>query len=141
MWKRIAYTQTGTTGVLYEDGVEAGRNTSVTITPGAIKGWICDFRVYDRALADGEVGQLALPVATQVVTAAFTDRGGSDTHTCTVDWKDGGRPVKGRITGTTCHAEHVYRRPGGHRPVLTVTDDDGGGATVTVPVGPRPHTM
>jgi hypothetical protein len=38
MWKHVAYTQTGTTGVLYEDGVEVARNTAVTITPGAIGG-------------------------------------------------------------------------------------------------------
>src|SRR6185295_1143898 len=83
VWKHLAYTQTGTTGVLYEDGVEVGRNTSVTIAPGAIgsgtttanyigksvysgdklfKGRIRDFRVYDRALAGSEVEQLALPV-------------------------------------------------------------------------------
>jgi beta-xylosidase len=88
VWKHITYTQTGGTGVLYEDGVEVGRNTSVTITPGAIgsgtttanyigksvysgdnllKGRIRDFRVYDRALDGSEVGQLALPVATQGV--------------------------------------------------------------------------
>ncbi|MDL5200124.1 family 43 glycosylhydrolase [Streptomyces sp. ALI-76-A] len=89
VWKHLTYTQTGTTGVLYEDGVEVGRNTSVTITPGAIgsgtttanhlgksvysgdklfKGRIRDFRVYDRALAGSEVEQLALPVAAQGVT-------------------------------------------------------------------------
>ncbi|MEU2284872.1 family 43 glycosylhydrolase [Streptomyces sp. NPDC013178] len=88
VWKHITYTQTGTTGVLYEDGVEVARNTSVTITPGAVgsgtttanyigksvysgdklfKGRIRDFRVYDRALAASEVEQLALPVATQGV--------------------------------------------------------------------------
>lgn len=88
VWKHLTYTQTGTTGVLYEDGVEVGRNTAVTITPGAIgsgtttanyigrsvysgdrlfKGRIRDFRVYDRALGAAEVGQLALPVATQGV--------------------------------------------------------------------------
>ncbi|MFJ6000436.1 family 43 glycosylhydrolase [Streptomyces sp. NPDC092370] len=88
VWKHLTYTQTGTTGVLYEDGVEVGRNTSVTITPGAIgsgtttanhigksvysgdklfKGRIRDFRVYDRALAGSEVEQLALPVAAQGV--------------------------------------------------------------------------
>ncbi|WP_217241997.1 family 43 glycosylhydrolase [Streptomyces sp. AC555_RSS877] len=87
-WKHITYTQTGTTGVLYEDGAEVARNTSVTITPGAIgsgsttanyvgksvysgdklfKGRIRDFRVYDRALAGTEVEQLSLPVATQGV--------------------------------------------------------------------------
>ncbi|MFF5187731.1 family 43 glycosylhydrolase [Streptomyces sp. NPDC000345] len=86
VWKHVTYTQTGTTGVLYEDGVEVARNTSVTITPGAIgsgtttanylgksvysgdklfKGGMRDFRVYDRALAASEVEQLALPVATQ----------------------------------------------------------------------------
>ncbi|MER5940050.1 family 43 glycosylhydrolase [Streptomyces sp. NPDC001928] len=90
VWKHLAYTQTGTTGVLYEDGVEVGRNSAVTITPGSIgsgtttanylgksvysgdklfKGRIRDFRVYDRALAASEVEQLALPVATQGVAA------------------------------------------------------------------------
>ncbi|WP_408997558.1 family 43 glycosylhydrolase [Streptomyces europaeiscabiei] len=76
VWKHITYTQTGTTGVLYEDGVEKARNTSVTLTLGSIgsgittanyigksvytsdklfKGKIRDFRVYDRALAPTEV--------------------------------------------------------------------------------------
>ena len=88
VWKHVTYAQTGSTGVLYEDGVEVGRNTSVTTTPGAIgsgstkanyigksvydgdklfKGRIRDFRVYDRALDGSEVEQLSLPVATQGV--------------------------------------------------------------------------
>ncbi|WP_028806797.1 family 43 glycosylhydrolase [Streptomyces sp. 303MFCol5.2] len=88
VWKHLTYTQSGTTGVLYEDGVEVARNTSVTITPGAIgsgvttanylgksvysgdklfKGDIRDFRVYDHALPASDVEQLALPVATQGV--------------------------------------------------------------------------
>ncbi|MFI1722709.1 family 43 glycosylhydrolase [Streptomyces sp. NPDC020489] len=88
VWKHLTYTQTGNTGVLYEDGVEVGRNTSVTTTPGAIgsgtttanylgrsvysgdklfKGRMRDFRVYDRALDADEVELLALPVATQGV--------------------------------------------------------------------------
>ncbi|MFD9320789.1 family 43 glycosylhydrolase [Streptomyces sp. NPDC060053] len=88
VWKHLAYTQSGTTGVLYEDGVEVARNTSVTITPGAIgsgittanylgksvysgdrlfKGDIRDFRVYDHALPASDVEELALPVATQGV--------------------------------------------------------------------------
>ncbi|MEU2772541.1 family 43 glycosylhydrolase [Streptomyces sp. NPDC007162] len=67
----------------------------------------------------------------------FTDPGSSDTHTCTVDWKDGSRPTRGRISGADCRAEHLYRRPGVHRPVVTIADDDGGTATATVPTGPR----
>lgn len=80
VWKHVTYTQTGNTGVLYEDGVERARNTSVTLTPGSIgsgittanyigksvytsdklfKGKIRDFRVYDRALAPGEVLDLS----------------------------------------------------------------------------------
>ncbi|MGI5198431.1 family 43 glycosylhydrolase [Streptomyces sp. CA-288835] len=88
VWKHVTYTQTGNTGVLYEDGVEVARNTSVSITPGAIgsgkttanyigksvypgdklfKGQIRDFRVYNRALGGSEVEELSLPVATQGV--------------------------------------------------------------------------
>jgi len=79
-WKHLAYTQTGTTGVLYQDGVEVARNPNVTITPGSIgggvttanyigrslysadryfRGGVRDFRVYDRALGAAEVDQLA----------------------------------------------------------------------------------
>ncbi|WP_406322466.1 family 43 glycosylhydrolase [Streptomyces sp. NBC_00519] len=107
VWKHIAYTQTGTTGVLYEDGVEVGRNTSVSITPGAIgsgttttadyigrsvysgdqlfKGRIRDFRVYDRALAGSEVEQLALPVDTQGVADDKAALGLGDTSAVTTD--------------------------------------------------------
>ncbi|WP_443060537.1 family 43 glycosylhydrolase [Streptomyces sp. NBC_00459] len=80
VWKHVTYTQTGTTGILYQDGVEVARNTSVTVTPGSIgsgsttanhigkslytgdklfKGKLRDFRVYNRALAPGEVVQLS----------------------------------------------------------------------------------
>ncbi|KUO09156.1 family 43 glycosylhydrolase [Streptomyces sp. DSM 15324] len=106
VWKNLTYTQTGTTAVLYEDGVEIARNTSVTITPGAIgsgtttanyvgksvysgdrlfKGSMRDFRIYDRALAASEVEQLALPLATQGVEddKAALDLG--DTSAVTAD--------------------------------------------------------
>ena len=80
MWKHIAYTQTGTTGVLYENGAEVARNTKVTVKPSAVgggattmdylgrsmyaadrlfKGRMRDFRVYDRALEPAEVQRLA----------------------------------------------------------------------------------
>ncbi|MFJ1969626.1 family 43 glycosylhydrolase [Streptomyces sp. NPDC087903] len=106
VWKHLTYTQTGTTGVLYEDGAEVGRNTSVTTTPGAIgsgtttanyigksvysgdklfKGSIRDFRVYDRALADSEVEQLALPVATQGVADDKAALSLGDTGAVTAD--------------------------------------------------------
>lgn len=106
VWKHVTYTQTGTTGVLYEDGVEVARNTSVTITPGAIgsgattanhigksvysgdklfNGRMRDFRVYDRALAGSEVEQLALPVATQGVTDDKAALSLGDTSAVTAD--------------------------------------------------------
>ncbi|MFI1358309.1 LamG domain-containing protein [Streptomyces sp. NPDC020898] len=76
MWKHITYTQTGTTGILYENGAEKARKTNVTITPGSIgngttlanyigrslysndkyfKGRMRDFRLYNRALSPSEV--------------------------------------------------------------------------------------
>ncbi|MCG7210072.1 LamG domain-containing protein [Streptomyces arenae] len=80
MWKHVTYTQTGSTGILYENGAEKARNTSVAITPGAIgngttaadyigrslystdlyfKGRMRDFRLYNRALAAKEVAERA----------------------------------------------------------------------------------
>jgi hypothetical protein len=87
-FKHVTYTQTAGTGVLYEDGVEVGRNTAITIKPSAIgggattanylgksvyngdgllKGRIRDFRVYSRAITAGEVTELAATSAAQGV--------------------------------------------------------------------------
>ncbi|MFF3846630.1 family 43 glycosylhydrolase [Streptomyces sp. NPDC002328] len=86
------------------------------------------------AITAASAARTALPVRQQaVVTAAFTDAGASDTHTCTVDWKDGTKPAAGKVTATGCRAEHTYTRPGIHRPVVTVTDDEGAAAGTTLP--------
>ncbi|KAJ8140099.1 hypothetical protein OY671_006704, partial [Metschnikowia pulcherrima] len=79
VWKHLTYTSSGTTAVLYEDGVEVGRQTGVTIDPKDIgngstlanyigrssysgdrylKGSVRDFRIYDRALTADEVYQV-----------------------------------------------------------------------------------
>ncbi|MCE6997345.1 family 43 glycosylhydrolase [Saccharothrix sp. S26] len=86
-WKSVTYTQTGTTGTLYEDGVAVGRNTAVTVQPGQIgngtttvnvlgesnyaadntlRGKVKNFRIYNRALTDAEVATIALGDAERV---------------------------------------------------------------------------
>ncbi len=84
LWKHMTYTQTGTTGILYEDGVERTRNTRVTTTPDQLgsttfnhigrsvyswdpsfQGKVRDFRIYNRALTAAEVGTLAVDVLKQ----------------------------------------------------------------------------
>ncbi|MBK3627807.1 family 43 glycosylhydrolase [Streptomyces sp. MBT49] len=67
------------------------------------------------------------------VTVRFTDPGAGDSHTCVVDWKDGGRPASGTVTSGGCRAEHTYTTAGIRRPVITVTDDDGASASTTLP--------
>lgn len=119
VWKQLTYTQTGTTGILYEDGVEVGRNTSVTITPGSIgsgtttanyigksvysgdklfKGRIRDFRVYDRALAPAEVDELTRPIAAQGVAADKAALTLGDTSAVTADLA---LPKSGAAGGST----------------------------------------
>ncbi|NHC44917.1 family 43 glycosylhydrolase [Motilibacter aurantiacus] len=88
VWKSIAVTIGGGVGVVYENGVEVGRNNAVTIRPSQIgngvttanyvgrsvytgdrlfNGRIRDFRIYDRALAADEVNELAATVISGVV--------------------------------------------------------------------------
>ncbi|MEK8225785.1 LamG domain-containing protein [Oerskovia sp. M15] len=79
VWKHLTYTQSGTTGTLYEDGIQVAKNADVTTTPGSIgngatvanyigrslysgdkylKGDVRDFRIYDHALRAEEVKDL-----------------------------------------------------------------------------------
>jgi beta-xylosidase len=95
VWKTVTYTQTGTTGTLYEDGVQVGQNTAVSWLPSAIgngtttnnvlgesnyavdnslKGKVKNFRIYDRALTSEEVAAISLTDANRLAsdTAALS---------------------------------------------------------------------
>lgn len=77
VWTHVAVTQTGNLGVLYVNGAEVARNPAMTVRPAALgstaQNWIGrsqyagdpyldgavdSFRVYSRALSEGEVADL-----------------------------------------------------------------------------------
>ncbi|MBO3743367.1 family 43 glycosylhydrolase [Actinoplanes flavus] len=105
-WKTVTYTQTGTTGTLYEDGVAVATNTAISVLPSAIgggsttanyfgrsvytgdrhlKGSLRDVRVYDRALSAAEVQTLAAPANTESVAADVAALNLGDTGGLTAD--------------------------------------------------------
>lgn len=83
-WRHVAVTLADSTGILYVDGKEAGRNTNMTLTPkdlGKTKNnyigksqyadpyldaAIDDFRIYSRALSEAEVAALVAPKQDQI---------------------------------------------------------------------------
>ncbi|MFE9675636.1 family 43 glycosylhydrolase [Streptomyces sp. NPDC006259] len=123
--KSARTTVTCTDDGTYEVTLTGGRGTeTATVT------------VTDAAPAITSAAGPKSPVSVRqraVVTAAFTDPGTSDSHTCAVDFGDGTKPVPGTVTDTNCRAAHVYTAAGIHRPVVTVTDDDGASDSATLP--------
>ena len=82
VWKTVTYTQDGTTGRLFEDGVQVGQSTTVSVLPrdigggtttnnvlgesnyaadNTLKGKIRNSRIYGRALTATEVADISLP--------------------------------------------------------------------------------
>lgn len=80
VWKHVAFTLSGSTAYLYEDGIQVGTKTGVTINPSQIgngtttanyigrsvynadkyfNGKMKDFRIYDRALNPSEISMLS----------------------------------------------------------------------------------
>ena len=155
LWKHITYTQTGTIGILYEDGVERARNTSVTTTPAALgrtalntlgrsvyawdqsfQGSLRDFRIYDRALTAAETATLSKDVQQEAtaVDAADLDLGPLTAVTAPLNLPATGSNGT-RITWTTSDASivtatgAVTRGPEGSAPrsaVLTASVVRGG---------------
>jgi PKD repeat protein len=73
--------------------------------------------------------------------ATFTDTGGDDTHTATIDWGDGTvEPGTVNQANDTVSGSHVYTSAGIYTVTVTVADDDGsdGSDTFTVVItGPE----
>lgn len=63
--------------------------------------------------------------ATVEVTASFTDAGGNDTHTCSIDWGDG-TVEPGVVANGDCTRSHAHGSVGVLNLTVTVPDDDGG---------------
>ncbi|MDI6105143.1 Ig-like domain repeat protein [Actinoplanes sp. NEAU-A12] len=147
-WKHIAYTQTGTTGTLYEDGTPIATNASVTIKPGAIgagtttanyigksnyngdrllKGKIKDFRVYDRALDGTELRTLADPVVSAELAADRAALSLGDTSALAADLNlPATAPFGSKLTWATSDASvittaGVVTRPESGKPDATAT--------------------
>jgi hypothetical protein len=72
------------------------------------------------------------------VTAVFSDAGVDDTHSCSVDWGDGGPAASGTVNESsgsgTCAADHSYTAGGEHVVVVTVTDDEGAASSDSVTI-------
>ena len=77
------------------------------------------------------------PAGTSVsVGLAFSDDGGNDTHTATIDWGDGTvepGTVGGSATSGTVSGAHAYSS-GSYTITVTVVDDDGAASTATTGV-------
>ena len=123
VWKHLTYTQqrnangTSWTGVLYEDGVEIGRNTGLTVPPSvnaagtncnylgrsqapahyALRGTLRNFRIYDRALSGDEA--IALSEAPGV-TGVQADAAAIDLGLTSAIVDDIALPAVGSVAGS-----------------------------------------
>ena len=81
VWKHVAVTLSGSTGILYVDGVPVGTNSAMTLKPSSLgntttnyigksqyadpylNGLVDEFRIYGGALSAGDVASLVTPLA------------------------------------------------------------------------------
>lgn len=103
-WVHIAVTKSGNTGVLYINGQEVGRNSSLSINPSdlgntiynylgrsgftntpVLNGWIDEFKIYNKALSATDIA--ALKEGTLPVTfVSFTGKKQND-KTVLLNWE------------------------------------------------------
>ncbi len=154
VWKHLTYTQqrnangTSWTGILYEDGVEIGRTTNLTVPPTvnaagtncnylgrsqsptfyALRGTLRNFRVYDRSLSEDEAIALAEAPGVAGVRddAAAIDLGLTSAIVDNINLPRFGSKAGSAITWTTSDpavitANGVITRPALDQPAATAT--------------------
>ena len=154
VWKHVTYAQqrnangTSWTGILYEDGVEIGRTTNLTVAPTvnaagtncnflgrsqapahyALRGTLRNFRVYNRPLSEDEAIALAEPpgVAGVKDDAAAIDLGLTSAIVKNIDLPRFGTKGGSQITWTSSNpavvtATGVITRPALDQPAATAT--------------------
>jgi rhamnogalacturonan endolyase len=93
VWKHVAVTLSGGTGILYVDGVAVGTNSAMTLKPSSLgsttqnylgksqysdpylNGQVDEFRIYSGALAAGDVATLVTPLTAPTGFAAAAGDG------------------------------------------------------------------
>ncbi|WP_171683406.1 family 43 glycosylhydrolase [Paenibacillus planticolens] len=141
-WKHVAYTQTGTTGTLYVDGVQVAQTTALTYTPNDMEptianyigrpayladkymnGKVKDFRVYTKALSLSDIQALMAKPDSYYVAMDKESLSLGDTSAVISDLK---LPVKGEfgstITWTSSDTRTVSNTGVVTRPTATETD-------------------
>jgi len=92
VWTHVAVTLSGNVGIMYVDGVEVGRNSSMTLKPSSLgstpynfigksqfvdptlNGFVDDFRIYGRALSPAEITQLKNATAQTITFNAIPQK-------------------------------------------------------------------
>ena len=109
--------------VTVSDGVNAPVSDSTTLTVGNV-----------TPVAGAVVQQPTAPVGdTVAISTAFSDPGTNDTHTATIDWGDSttSAGTVSETAGGTVTGSHLYATDNHYTVTVTITDDDGGVATVS----------
>ena len=83
---------------------------------------------------NGGADQTATAGSVVPITVTFTDPGGSDTHTATVNWSDGSGLVDVGAVTSGFGLSHTFTVGGTYFVSICVTDDDGGPGCDTVAV-------
>jgi len=123
-WAHIAVTLQGTVGILYVNGIEVGRNSSMALKPSSLgsttlnyigrsqfsgdpklTGTLDDFRIYSRALSSAEIGRLTNTSGPAPILTSITQKPAGN-----VDVTSTTNPAS-PLTNTVSNKAGVYPNP------------------------------